>query len=322
MRVLTWHVHGNYLYYLSQARHEFIVPVTADGAPGYGGRGTTCPFGGNVREVPAERLRYEDFDCVLFQARRHYEVDQYELLSDAQRRLPRIYLEHDPPRESPTDTRHPVDDPDVLLVHVTAFNALMWDSGRTPTRVIEHGVLVPEDARYTGELERGLVVVNNLRTRGRRLGLDVFHRARAEVPLDLVGMDAESAGGRGEVPPPDLPAFMARYRLFFHPVRYTSLGLALCEAMMVGMPIVGLATTELPAVVENGVSGYTSTDPAPLIEAMRALLADAAEARRLGEGARRFALERFNIDRFTRDWDEAFRLVAGGRALAGTRGAA
>ena len=44
---------------------------------------------------------------------------------------------------------------------------------------------------------------------------------------------------------------------------------------------------------------------------MRALLDDPAEARRLGEGARRTALERFNIDRFARDWDEAFRLVTG-----------
>jgi ADP-heptose:LPS heptosyltransferase len=29
-----------------------------------------------------------------------------EILTEAQRRLPRIYLEHDPPREHPTDTRH------------------------------------------------------------------------------------------------------------------------------------------------------------------------------------------------------------------------
>src|SRR5581483_3611457 len=129
-----------------------------------------------------------------------------------------------------------------LLVHVTHFNALMWDSGRTPTRVIEHGVAIPQGVRYRGELERGLVVINNLRARGRRLGRDVFEYARALVPLDLVGMDAEALGGLGEISPPLLPEFEARYRLFFHPVRYTSLGMALCEAMMIGMPIVGLAT--------------------------------------------------------------------------------
>ena len=38
-----------------------------------------------------------------------------------------------------------------LLVHVTHFNALFWDAGSTPTRVIEHGIVDPGE-RYTGEL--------------------------------------------------------------------------------------------------------------------------------------------------------------------------
>src|SRR5690606_4698544 len=102
-------------------------------------------------------------------------------------------------RGSPTDTKHPFDDPDGLLVHVTAFNDLMWDSGSTPTRVIEHGVIVPDDVRYTGEIERGLVVVNGLPKRGRRLGADVFEAVRKKVPLDLVGLGSEAVGGLGEV---------------------------------------------------------------------------------------------------------------------------
>ena len=312
-RVLTWHVHGNYMLYLSQARAEFYLPVKPGRPHGYGGRGTTFPFGPNVHEVPAEAVRDLDLDCVLFQARQHYDHDQYDLLSEEQRRLPRLYLEHDPPRESPTDTRHPVDDPDTLLVHVTHFNDLMWDSGRTPTRVIEHGVFLPEGVRYTGEIARGLVIVNHLERRGRRLGVDVFERVRREIALDLVGMGAEELGGLGEVQPPELAAFAAGYRFFFNPIRYTSLGLAVCEAMMLGMPIVGLATTEMVTVVENGVSGYLDTDVGRLIECMRDLLRFPAEARRLGTGARRLAEDRFNIQRFTRDWEDTFAAVAGTR---------
>jgi hypothetical protein len=318
LRVFTWHVHGNYLLYLSRAGVDFYLPVKEGRNPGYGGRGTTFPFGDNVHDVPAGEVRRLDFDCVLFQHRTNWERDQFEVLSDSQRRLPRIYLEHDPPQEHPTDTRHWVDDPGVLLVHVTPFNALMWDSGHTPTRVIEHGVFIPDGVRYTGEIARGLVVINHLRERGRRLGADVFRRARARVPLDLVGMDAESLGGLGEVFPPALPAFEARYRFFFNPIRYTSLGLAVIEAMTVGMPVVGLATTEMATAIENGVSGFVDTDPDRLLEPMRRLLADPAEARRLGEGARRRALERFGIDRFTRDWEEAFDLVTGRERPAGT----
>jgi hypothetical protein len=309
IRVLTWHVHGNYLYYLSQAKMEFYLPVRQDGAPGYGGRGETFPFGPNVREVHADEVHRLALDCILFQSRRNYAEDQYAILSPGQRRLPRIYLEHDPPREHPTDTSHPVDDSDVLLVHVTPFNRLMWDSGRTPTCVIEQGVLLPATVHYTGELPRGIVVVNHLRRRGRRLGSDVFEEVRQHAPLDLVGMGAEESGGLGEVPPVQLAAFQARYRFFFHPVRYTSLGLAVCEAMMRGMPIVGLATTELATVVENGLSGFVATDPARLVPLMTELLGNPAEATRIGEGARRRALERFHIRRFVREWEEAFARV-------------
>jgi hypothetical protein len=310
LRVLTWHVHGNYLLYLSRARAEFYLPV-APGRPGHGGRGDTFPFPDRVRDIPAEAVRDQEFDCILFQSRQNFLVDQHELLSDEQRALPRIYLEHDPPQEHPTNTRHPVDDPDTLLVHVTPFNDLMWDSGRTPTRVIEHGVSVPADATYSGELARGIVVVNHLRRRGRRLGADLFERVRDEVPLDLVGMDAESLGGLGEVAPLDLARFEARYRFFFNPIRYTSLGLAVIEAMMIGLPVVGLATTEMATVVEDGVSGFVATDVGRLIGPMHDLLSDPEAARRMGAQARRAALERFSIERFAREWEDAFATVVG-----------
>jgi len=310
LRVLTWHVHGNYLLYLSQARVEFYLPV-APGRPGFGGRGHTFPFADHVHDIPAEAVRDLDFDCILFQTRRNYLEDQYEILTEKQRSLPRIYLEHDPPQEHPTDTRHLVDDPDTLLVHVTPFNALMWDSGRTPVRVIEHGVFVPEDARYTGELARGIVVVNHLRRRGRRLGADVFDQVREQVPLDLVGMDAESLGGLGEVRPSELAKFAARYRFFFNPIRYTSLGLAVIEAMMIGLPIIGLATTEMATVIEQGISGFLSTSVEQLIAPMHDLLADVDAARRLGQQARRVALERFSIERFAQEWEDAFSTIVG-----------
>ena len=316
LRVLTWHIHGNYLLYLSRADVEFLLPVKAGRHEGYGGRGRTFPFPDRVREVPAEAVRDAEFDLVLYQTRRNYEVDGPAILSDRQRDLPRIYLEHDPPQEHPVDQRHWFDDPDSLLVHVTPFNALMWDGGRTPTRVIDHGVFIPEGVRYTGEVGRGIVVINHLRSRGRRLGVDVFEGARRDVPLDLIGMDAESLGGVGEVSPPELPAFEARYRFFFNPIRWTSLGLAVLEAMTIGLPIVGLATTEMVTAVDHGVSGFLATDPADLIGPMRDLLADPGLARRMGVRAREAALDRFSIDRFARDWGRTFAEVAGrsGRA--------
>jgi hypothetical protein len=311
IRVLTWHIHGNYLLYLSRARAEFYLPVGLPGREGYSGRGRVFPFGDNVRDVPAERVRELELDCVLYQTRANYDEDRHLLLSERQMRLPQVYLQHEPPQNDPTDERHWFDERGGLLVHVTAYNALMWDSGRTPTRVIEHGVWLPEGVSYTGEVPRGLVAINHLRRRGRRLGADLFLSACRQVPLDLVGMDAESLGGLGEVPPPELPGFMARYRLYFSPIRYASLSLATAEAMTVGLPVVGLATTEMAMVIENEISGFIDTDPDRLIDPMLALLADRTLARRIGEGARRRARDRFGIARFARDWEETFAQVTG-----------
>lgn len=306
LRILTWHVHGSYLYYLTQAPHEFYLPVKPGKPEGYGGRLGGFAWGDNVHDIPADEVQHQSFDCILFQSRRNYQQDQHDILSEAQKQLPRLYLEHDPPREHPTDTQHIVNDPNILLVHVTSFNQLMWDSRSTPTCVIEHGVKVPEDVSYSGELARGLVVANGLRTRGRRLGADIFQNVRQSIPLDLVGMDAESLNGLGEIPHSLLPAFQARYRFFFHPVRYTSLGLAVCEAMLVGLPIVGLATTELATVVENDISGYVDTNISTLIARMQELIANPSKAKRLGRRARELAQERFHIQRFIRNWNDAF----------------
>ena len=95
----------------------------------------------------------------------------------------------------------------------------------------------------------------------------------------------------------------------FSPIRYTSLPLAVIEAMTIGMPVVALATTELPAVINNGVTGFISCDIDKLIDAMQFLLTNPDEARRIGENARVAAGVRFGLDRFIHDWQHAFALA-------------
>lgn len=305
MKIFTWHIHGTYLFFLSQGDYEIYIPVSPTRSEeGYYGRGLTFPFGNNVIEVPVDEVKNQAFDCVLFQTTHNYLVDQYQILSEEQRNLPRVYLEHDPPRQHPTDTRHIMQDSAVTFVHVTHFNQLMWDNGGINTTVIEHGVMQPQ-VTYSGELEKGIVVINNLPSRGRLLGLDLFLEARKHVPLDLVGMGTGSLG-LGEVLHPDLPEFVSRYRFFFNPIRWTSLGLAILEAMMVGIPVVGMATTELPSVIKNESSGYIHSDLHYLIAKMKLLLKDKDLAKQLGKEGKKTAIERFNVHRFTKEWKELF----------------
>jgi hypothetical protein len=284
LRVLTWHVHGSYLNYLTQVPVTWLLPVRPDRSDGYGGRGATFTWGDDVLEVPADEVADLDVDLVLTQSRRNWEVDRHELLGDRVRRLPSVHVEHDPPPTWPNDALHPVQDPDALLVHVTPFNALMWDSGATPSTVVDHGVQLPPDVpAWTGEVERAVTVVNNLWGRGRRLGPDVFERVVRDVPVDLAGMNGDRhPTWLGDVPLADLHRRLPEYRVLFNPIRYTSLGLA--------------------TAVQNGVNGYVDTDPERLVGHLQRLLREPDEAAELSAGARRTARERFGIERFVSDW--------------------
>jgi len=309
LRILTWHVHGNYLWYLTQVPHDFYLMTDAARSVHHTGRSGTLPWGDNVHEAPVDTVRDMPFDLVLYQSQAEFERAA-EVLSPAQRRLPAVYLEHDPPLEHPTDQRHWADNGHETIVHVTGFNALMWAHRQSPVEVVEHGIRLLSDARYDGGVAEGITVVNNLGTRGRRLGPDVFLQFREQVPVTLVGMGSLELGGHGEVANRDLPGFVANYRFFFNPIRYTSLGLSVLEAMHVGLPILGLATTEMPTVIANGVNGWLDTRPERLVEVARQLLADPELARQWGDAARRTAQERFGIDRFVADWLRVFDRVA------------
>jgi hypothetical protein len=312
LNILIWHIHGSYLNTMARIEHNWYLPTKPDRPEGYGGRGPTFDLPDYVREVPAEQVRNLKLDLIIYQTPKNYFEDQYEILSSEQRNLPKIYLEHNTPKPHAVDTRHPVDDPNILLVHVTHYNRLMWDNGKTPTVVIEHSVAIDPSIRYKGHLERGITIINGMQKRPRIAGYDIFLETQKEIPLDAVGMDTGELGGLGDIPYRNLHRLVADYRFLFSPIRYTSLPLAVIEAMTIGMPVVALATTELPTVIENGRTGYVSCNISELVSFMRLLLKDHREARRLGENARRVAHERFGLDRFIQDWNAAFELVSAG----------
>ena len=309
LKIFTWHIHGTYLYYLSQGNYDIYIPVNDDKNEGYYGRGETFPFGDNVKEIRVEDIKSARFDCILFQTNKNYLFDQYEILSEEQRTLPRVYVEHDSPPKSACEQKHIMNDANVLMVHVTNFNKLMWNNEDCGTAtVIDHGIIVPPHT-YSGELNKGVVIVNHLHQRGKKLGADIFEKVSKEIPLDLIGMGTKEYGGLGEVMHPQMPGYIGKYRFCFNPIRWTSLGLAVLEAMGAGLPVVALATTEYTTVIKDGYNGFIHTDVDYLIEKMKVLLADTKLAKTLGNAARKTVETRFNIDRFNAAWEGVFRLA-------------
>jgi glycosyltransferase involved in cell wall biosynthesis len=308
VRILIWHVHGSWTTAFVQGPHTYLVPVTPDRGPDGLGRARTFDWPGSVLEVPPERLREEEIDLVVLQ--RPHElalVDQW-----LGRRPPLVYLEHNAPHGDVPDTRHPAAGlPVAALVHVTHFNRLMWDNGTAPATVIEHGIVDP-GPRWTGELPRAAVVVNDPVRRGRTTGTDLLPAFAEAAPLDVFGMRTDRLHVPGadthELVQADLHTEMARRRLYLHPVRWTSLGLSLLEAMHLAMPVVALATTEVAEAVPPG-AGVVSNRIDVLQDAVRDFVADPLLARAAGESARAAALARYGLTRFLDDWERLLKEV-------------
>jgi Glycosyl transferases group 1 len=310
MNVLLWHVHGAWTTSFVHGRHRYLIPVDEDRTADGLGRAQTYEWPASAVEVTREQAPDEHVDVVVLQ--RPHELGGLAAEWLGGRRpgsdLPAVYVEHNAPQGVIEDMRHAAADrPDLTVVHVTHFNDLFWDCGSTPTRVIEHGVVDP-GPRYTGELERTVVVINDAMRRGRVTGTDLLPRFRRTVPVDLFGMRSGPLGGR-DVSQAVLHREMARRRVYIHPVRWTSLGLSLIEAMHLGMPVVALATTEVHEAVPPE-AGVVSNRLEVLEAAMRRMTADIDEARARGAAARAAALERFGLRRFLDDWDSLLSEVA------------
>jgi hypothetical protein len=318
MNVLIWHVHGSWTTAFVQGAHDYLLPVVPSRDGDGRGRARTWTWPGSAREVEPALLAEQPVDVVVLQRERDEHLAN-EWLGGRRvgRDIPAIWLEHNAPQGEINAMVHPAADrDDVVLVHVTHTNALFWDSGTTRTCVIEHGVIDPGD-RYTGRVPRAAAAVNEPARRRRVVGADLLVRLARTTPVDLFGMATSCFATNAvdlqlrafeDLPQIALHRELADRRVYVHPFRWTSLGLSLVEAMHLGMPVVALATTDVPDVVPHN-AGFVTNRFDTFHAAIRRLLDEPEEAKAMGAHARRAALNRFGLQRFLSDWDRVFEEV-------------
>ncbi|MBO3102880.1 glycosyltransferase [Cellulomonas fengjieae] len=317
MRVLVWHVHGSWMTSFVQGADEYLVPMDGPRSPDGLGRARTWDWPVAAREVPWENLRDEPVDVVVLQRPRDLDlVERWTGLRPGVD-VPAVYVEHNAPSGPAATTRHLLADrSDLVVAHVSDFNALMWDCGRAPTTVIDHGIPDPGYA-YTGDRARIAAVVNEPVRRWRVAGTDVLLAAAERVPVEVYGMGVGGLAAHAPDLAPHLHEDLPQHRLhpqlagaraYLHPYRWTSLGLSLIEAMTLGMPVLAVASTAAPQAVPPA-AGVVSPRPDVLVEAARRWLHDPEEARDRGQAAREHALRHYGLSRFLSDWQSLLKEV-------------
>lgn len=281
------------------------------------GRARTWAWPSGAREVTPAQLRDEPIDVVVLQRPQELQLLRAWTCRRAGADIPAVYVEHNAPPGPAARTVHPLAErDDIVIAHVTAYNALLWDNGRAPTTVVEHGIPDPGH-RYTGTLDRLAAVVNEPVRRHRVAGTDILLRLAGTVPVEVYGMGVGALAGPApqlrdhlyeDVPQQLMHLMLGAARAYLHPFRWTSLGLSLIEAMTLGMPVLAVDSAATRDAVPPG-TGVVSADPDVLADTARDWLADPGQARRIGAAARRHALRRFGLTRFLGDWQALLKEV-------------
>lgn len=110
----------------------------------------------------------------------------------------------------------------------------------------------------------------------------------------------------------DIPRFLAGLDVAVLPSRAEGMSNAVLEYMAAARPIVATATGATPELIRDGVDGLLVPpgDAAALAHAIGRLLTDHALAQRLGDSARRRAMESYSRDAMVRRFEEFYtRLV-------------
>jgi hypothetical protein len=318
MNILIWHVHGSWTTAFVSGRHTYYVPMLPGRGPDGRGRARTYDWPATVIERTPEQLATTEFDIVILQRPTDADLVTAWTGRVPGHDLPAVYVEHNTPRGDVPDTRHPyADRPDLRLVHVTHFNDLFWDTGKTPTTVIEHGIPDPQ-FHYVGDQLRLGTAINEPVRRHRVTGTDLLPRFTKVAPVDVFGMGVSGLSEHlnvpiGEYDDPNQAAMHAALvsrRAYLHLMRWTSLGLSLLEAMSLGLPVLALATTDACEAIPAD-AGIVSTNVDVLVAAAQWLLDDRDAAYRMGQRGRAAVRSRYGLTRFLADWDRLLLEVTG-----------
>lgn len=256
-----------------------------------------------------------DIDLVFSQNK----FGQYELAKQAANilQVPLVTLEHTLPipnisSASQQYLRSMSGDIDVFISEYSV-EKWGWSLNDENVRVVRHGLdtgyFKPNDKKERSDLVCS--VVNDWIGRdifcGFRLWQQITKWPNSDLPLNVWG-DTEGLS----VSAKDTDSLIKEYQrssIFLNTSLISPVPTVLLEAMSCGCAVVSTNNCMIPEFIthgENGLLGNTAEELRSHIDLLRK---DANLRNKLGENARKTIVEKFNLDRFTKEWDKIFRSV-------------
>jgi glycosyltransferase involved in cell wall biosynthesis len=218
----------------------------------------------------------------------------------------------------------------LLFVSRAVRDAHLPANHRGPARVIYNGVEdVAGDRRhkpYGPEMRQSLglppealvlaYVAEFTPCKDHPTAIEAMHelaRRQVDAHLLLIGAgegieSARALAARGPAaqrihflgPRSDVRRILGIVDIYVHPGRQEGFGLALVEAMLAALPLVGAREGALAEFVESGKTGvlFNPGDAVDLADGVASLAADPERARRIGAAARQFCLRKFDVENF------------------------
>jgi len=166
--------------------------------------------------------------------------------------------------------------------------------------IISFGMDAEDYYPHTGELASGLRICNFIESRRKILIWDFHEKAFAGLPARLVGHNPGMPGINAAESWEQLKNFLQSHRFYIHTAdpRYEEgFNMSVVEAMAAGLPVLGNKHPTSP--IKHGVSGFLSDNPDELRKYAMMLLEESDLATRMGEEARKTAIEQFSIKFFS-----------------------
>lgn len=323
LNIFTWNIHGTYVSTLVQTGHHFYLPIKEGRPYNYDGKTPGYEWPDTVHEIFANQIKDFKYDLIIFHTPQQVFEEQNLVLSEEQRRLPKIYIVHSPfkkdPRNDPEKqemlekfTKNVLPQLDAI-VHITKYNFNQWTNifpeTKNKSHIIYHGIPIP-NIKWSGEIPKAISAVYNLPERI-ECGPELYQKVNQEVPITLYGFNSEKLGGLGPLSNDKLKIEFAKHRVYFNSTSASSVPMAMLEAMSVGTPPITTATTELPEIIKNDVNGFISNDSEFLIEKIKLLLNNKQFAQKIGQEAKKTIEKQFSIKRFIKQWEYLFYEIAG-----------